>query len=144
MTRLYPPPQACSASRSAYETLWSWLVVGTTMDRQHESTAAAMREAGISIENAMFAQHLKAPAQAEPQSRRSSFAVSEAEQGTDENVICEADDDALRARYARRGREQQGASSYLRLTLAENFSGTYASGTVMGVSEQLRRKSKES
>ena len=114
------------------------------MDRQHESTAAAMREAGISIENAMFAQHLKAPAPAEPQSLRSSFAVSEAEQGTDENVICEADDDALRARYARRGREQQGASSYLRLTLAENFSGTYASGTVMGVSEQLRRKIKES
>ena len=110
------------------------------MDRQHESTAAAMREAGISIENAMFAQHLKAPAPAEPQSLRSSFAVSEAEQGTDENVICEADDDALRARYARRGREQQGASSYLRLTLAENFSGTYASGTVMGVSEQLRKK----
>lgn len=122
----------------------AWLVVGSTMDRQHESTAAAMREAGISIENAMFAQHLKAPAPAEPESLRSSFAVSEAEQGTDENVICEADDDALRAHYARRGREQQGAASYQRLTLAENFSGTYASGTVMGVSEQLRRKIKES
>ena len=134
--RVYPPPQACRASRrSDTKRFGPCLVVGTTMDRQHESTAAAMREAGISIENAMFAQHLKAPAPAEPQSLRSSFAVSEAEQGTDENVICEADDDALRARYARRGREQQGASSYLRLTLAENFSGTYASGTVMGVSE---------
>jgi len=104
-----------------------------------------MRDAGISIENAMFAQHLKAPASAETHSLRSSFAASEAEQDTDEDLISAADDEAMQARYASRGREQQGASSYQRLTLAENFSGNHgASGTVMGVSEQLRRKIKES
>ena len=106
---------------------------------------AAMRDAGISIENAMFAQHLKAPASAETHSLRSSFAASEAEQDTDEDLISAADDEAMQARYASRGREQQGTSSYQRLTLAENFSGNHgASGTVMGVSEQLRRKIKES
>ena len=112
------------------------------MDR-HE-LPAAMRDAGISLENAMFAQHLKAPASAKPHSLRSSFA-SEAEQDTDEDLISAADDEAMQARYASRGREQQGTRSYQRLTLASNFSGNYgASGTVMGVSEQLRRKIKES
>ena len=113
------------------------------MDR-HE-LPAAMRDAGISIENAMFAQHLKAPVSAETHSLRSSFAVSEAEQDMDEDLISPADDAARLARYASRGRELQGTRSYQRLTLAENFSGNYgASGTVMGVSEQLRRKIKES
>ena len=106
----------------------------------------SMRDVGISNDYVMFAQHLKAPASAETQqSLRSSFAESAEEHNSDEALLSVADDNAMQARYASRGRELQGSKSYQRLTLAKNFSSNHgASGTVIGVSERLRKKLKES
>ena len=105
----------------------------------------SMRDVGIT--DVMFAQHLITPGSGEaPQNLRSSMAESEPDREPDrEALLSLAEDAAMHARFTNRGRELQGSVSFKRLTLAGKFSSNRgASGKVMGVSEQLRKKLKKS
>lgn len=112
-----------------------------------------MRDVGITADNVIFARHILKGQEVvgTPDSlRRSTESIDSLPLDAaddDENMMTRQDDAQMQMLMASRGREQHG-DSYTKIQLASRFSGNRAtagaSGTVMGVSERLRQKLRES